>query len=663
MNGPAASVDDNHVDISVDFLRDTYPALRAIDEALLGKVVEDLAKDWVFKKAHLDMLSRQALVERKLPMLFVEVVKPPPPQDVMKPPSPQKKQRTSKEINAKSLVLPTHVVPPAPDPKPDFISVNWLEDAIVRVICGLQNTDDRRAENNRDNDMLKRNPPLGLARCSRGGKSRALKEIAAKCRNHPINGFDVVDDTPVAVKPTLTCIYVCFNDTTSIEPWEQDDPLQALLRRIAFGAAAKTEEKPQSFASFMEDRPTWDMASFLEWIGNTPCLLLIDELNLLKKFTERGSLEASNFGIFLKKYFIGMENRYLVFSSHLLGTLNFFSRYLDSSEASSRHVELLDLPLVPSLQQAVGLKKGLNSVREAVYYGLIPGIIFESTEQIIKGKRHELVSKALDTNSDRLDICFLAILRSIIVGKLDNDNFPHELSLLLDSVQREPEEVDEVRWIPFHLQYVFEQFGAKQDFIHAGLSKTMASLCNLLKDAKELSGEGWEGLFVLFLIVRGLSGEPDDFFIPKWWFDQIPGDLEVVYNNYNALLNQTRLIGDCKTWDQLKPGVPVPHDRKRMNVFYPTHNNFEVYDVIVIFSVNGVVKQRLGYQLKEGKSSNKPTAHPDMTSSFFIQGRPPQHTLQNGWTVVDNRLIDSFFGVSGMQWTPMSWRQFRNQNS
>ena len=179
MNGPAASVDDNHVDISVDFLRDTYPALRAIDEALLGKVVEDLAKDWVFKKAHLDMLSRQALVERKLPMLFVEVVKPPPPQDVMKPPSPQKKQRTSKEINAKSLVLPTHVVPPAPDPKPDFISVNWLEDAIVRVICGLQNTDDRRAENNRDNDMLKRNPPLGLARCSRGGKSRALKEIAA----------------------------------------------------------------------------------------------------------------------------------------------------------------------------------------------------------------------------------------------------------------------------------------------------------------------------------------------------------------------------------------------------------------------------------------------------------------------------------------------------
>ncbi|KAL3913423.1 MAG: hypothetical protein SGILL_006498 [Bacillariaceae sp.] len=500
---------------------------------------------------------------------------------------------------------------------------------------------------------------MAIVRCSRGGKTRALKEIAAALYNHE---FTVHEDgyearsTPVRTS-RLACLYVSFNDITSIEPWEQADPLQALLRRIAFAA----EQGTRDFSKFMAERPTWERSSFLEWIGDAPCLLLIDELNNLKKLTERDSAAAFEFGHFLKNHFIGAENRYLIFSSHTLGTLNLVCRYLDTSKASSRHVELLDLPLVPTLEDAMLLKNSLRSVREAVYYGLIPGIIHKSTGPGIRGKRKDLVDKALETTSHELEIRFLAVLHSLIFGTL-KASFPYELSLLLDTVQRGPYEVDVIRWIPYHLQYVLEEFGHSPHFVHAELATKMSLLCDLMNNSKELSGEGWDALFVLFLLVRGLSRNPDGFFVPDWWFKEVPGMVEVVYNGYNAISNAGRLLGHCKTWEDLKDGVVVPSDKRRMNILYPTHNNFEVYDVIIVFSDGGRVTLKYGYQLNEGKSSRRHKPDPDMDSSFFVQGKSPKDTIENDWKVAGTEPINSFFGVSGRLWAPENWRNFQGNN-
>jgi hypothetical protein len=81
------------------------------------------------------------------------------------------------------------------------------------------------------------------------------------------------------------------------------------------------------------------------------------------------------------------------------------------------------------------------------------------------------------------------------------------------------------------------------------MAEVMASLCRQLLESKELSGDGWEGLFVLFLLARSIAGKSDGYFLPdKEWLTGSFADLEVKYNPY---CGKTRSLGDCKNWEQL----------------------------------------------------------------------------------------------------------------
>lgn len=93
--------------------------------------------------------------------------------------------------------------------EPPFVcNDDWWE-CIAGIEAQLESEDDGRSQV----------PPMALVRCSRGGKTRALREIARKVRSR---GYAV--------------LFVSFNDKTSMKFCEQEDPLQALLRRIAFSA-------------------------------------------------------------------------------------------------------------------------------------------------------------------------------------------------------------------------------------------------------------------------------------------------------------------------------------------------------------------------------------------------------------------------------------------
>ena len=153
---------------------------------------------------------------------------------------------------------------------------------------------------------------------------------------------------------------------------------------------------------------------------------------------------------------------------------------------------------------------------------------------------------------------------------------------------------------------------------------------------------------MLFLGARCLNQESDDVIVPKRWFsdskteqedflgnehgESRPFDgcttseelkSEVVLNGYNSELNNNLLFSECKTWDELKAGV-VPGRNKRycLNILYPSHNNFEVYDVIVAVFVQGKRTEVWGYQLQEGQAPRKHQVNPDMHKSLFVQGSP-----------------------------------------
>lgn len=573
--------------------------------------------------------------------------------------APNKKRRllASTAIENKALLSPADVmIPTASHPK--FVCPElWFDEVQAEIVWGLENSDDEKVKTDRNNIELDRIPPMGLVRCSRGGKTRALCEIANKMKGYRLERCDS-DVKPVA------CIYVSFNDFTGLEQWEQRNPLQALLRRIAFAALSPDDSRTRSdrFVDFLMKEPVWEESAFLKWIGDTPCVLLIDELNNLNKLTEKNSTDAEGFGLFLKREFISKKNRYLVFSSHLLGTFSFLSEYLDRSKGSCRPITLQELPIVPSFQEALTLKKSLNSVREAMYYGLIPGMIYESNTKgkHIGGKRSDRVKEAIRNHSDELDACFRSILKSLIDGYTD-EKFPEELGLLLDSVQPKIGDLCKIRWVPYHLQFVLHCFGGAS-FAHSRLAEQLSEYCNLVKDAKELSGEGWESLFVLFLVARCLNGKSDKTIVPNLWFETGNEEVAVVLNNYDATLNENLQFADCKTWDEMKRGVVPVNESRCLNILYPSHNNFEVYDVIVVYFFRGK-KQFWGYQLKERKAPRKHKAHRDMVRSLFVQGSPPVETKtddEKGWTIPGKEAIDTFFGESGKHWTPENWRRFRN---
>ena len=156
---------------------------------------------------------------------------------------------------------------------PSFVAPDgWLDDLCktVRDEFKILETENPRVS------------PVALVRCSRGGKTRALHELAWALRKE--NATDAI-------------IYVSFNGFTSLEPWEYEQPLEALCRRILF--AALGEKDTRSFRDFIEST-TANESDVIDWLGNTPCILLAD------------------FAVFLKVTFLVPAGRALVFSSHVI---------------------------------------------------------------------------------------------------------------------------------------------------------------------------------------------------------------------------------------------------------------------------------------------------------------------------------------------------------
>jgi len=322
------------------------------------------------------------------------------------------------------------VTPPKAS-RPTFVCPqNWTTEVKSGIAYGLTATDSKSCARDRNDDTLYQTSPMSVVRCSRGGKTRALYEIA-----NLMEGWKDDDEIPLAR------IYVSFNDNTTVQIWEQEDPLQALLRRIAFAASvdkvsSTNEGKEELFNKFLDKKPVWEIDSFLKWIDDAPCLLLIDQLNNLNALTKRNSDAAEDFGLFLQRHFIGKKNRYLVFSSHLLGANVFFREYVDRSNGSCRSIILQELPIVSSLQEATSLKPSLDSTREAVYYGLVPGMIYEAQKdwKKIVGKRETRVKEALEKRSNDLDCLFRSILKSLVDG---TTKVGEDLGILVDSAKEE----------------------------------------------------------------------------------------------------------------------------------------------------------------------------------------------------------------------------------
>lgn len=519
---------------------------------------------------------------------------------------------------------------PRINPPPFVCGKTWLKDMRDLVMLNVDKFEEEGAE---DDDRVQ---PLCLARCSRGGKTRSLYSVVEG------GSFD------------FKSLVVSFNDSSATKTAEQDDPLAALTRRIAF-AAYKGQRTTDNFNEKFRHLVVSEK-SVIQWLGRARCVLLIDELNNLENLASRTTASEA-FADFLKENFLKVAGRYFVFTTHEVFVTGQLSLLMDSK--SNRKFAYRALPFIPSLiaaQNAFSFEE-LNA-RSAIYCGLLPGLILMLKHGSFPAdKRRSAVEAFLST--DYREDTVVNLLKSLVDGR--RELVPKSLEQLMDA-----SDGGELRWVPEHMANVLRDI-AEQGFVKLSVDlrghlSTIVDLFGQFKSARAHAGDGWEALFVLVLLVRVLTKETDHL-IDLTTFTNTNSAYKSSYNS-SITVTAKQQFEDIQDVDALMAAIPKKQDGAHVAIYYPKHASFKQYDTLVVmWNEAGEWFKTIGYQLKEGKEIPADQARSGF-QNFVVRGKAAQRSnkLRN-WEVPSDGQIDSFFGTSGVHWTPKRWKALKESSA
>lgn len=300
-----------------------------------------------------------------------------------------------------------------------------------------------------------------------------------------------------------------------------------------------------------------------------------------------------------------------------------------------------------SLGQAnSSLNCGSLTAREALFYGLIPGIIYlAKSNNLGHEKRDAAIGDCEHLVSEEL---MKRLLQSFFDG--DRSLVFAPLLQLMDTGND-----GKITWIPYHMTEVLRVLG-RSSFLSQSMRLGLGHVVKHLeqfRDSKEASGDGWEALFVATLLIRALSGKfdttcfklSDAFLVSNC---SVSFDMLLKRNNSHLIKSVDEFVGQIKEPDS------YPH----IGIFYPRHASFEEVDVIVAAWREKGDQVLYGYQLKEGKALPENEPNTLFDSCWVIRGDPPRNGKEvRRWVPFNASDVKEFFGYSGAQWTPTRWRE------
>jgi hypothetical protein len=215
-----------------------------------------------------------------------------------------------------------------------------------------------------------------------------------------------------------------------------------------------------------------------------------------------------------------------------------------------------------------------------------------------------------------------------------------------------------IAWIPFHMAAILYGFAYALPLQQRTLLLTIVGMFSQFRDAKEKTGEAWESLFLIVLLIRLATYQFDTVLLPmnSRLFDGCCISYNDFFNN-NSGPNGTSVVDYVAS---MKTPETLPH----IVVYFPSHAQFETYDVIVAAYDEEGTRSLFGYQLKEGKKC--PVQEPDskFQKSFCIRGCPAQEENSlHQWTLLSESQIELFFGESGRHWIPSCWDKLQSEKS
>jgi hypothetical protein len=236
------------------------------------------------------------------------------------------------------------------------------------------------------------------------------------------------------------------------------------------------------------------------------------------------------------------------------------------------------------------------NARMMLFYGLIPSLIFEAHKQeqsksvnyLPFDKRDEAISHCIENGYVNDDSVRL-LLSSFITGY--ESGIPSPLLQLMNTVER-----SKVLWIPFHMTEMLSRFS--EHVTYGTALKEIVVLFDEFMHAKEKSGNAWESLFIIVLLIRCLSRQFTTSLLPVQ--DERLASSSVSVNEY--FLSKTKTFGQINDLDEFVSCFTTPPDLPHIVIYHPTHAQFETVDVIVAVHYTASDRELYAYQLKEGKT-------------------------------------------------------------
>ncbi len=417
--------------------------------------------------------------------------------------------------------------------------------------------------------------PTAFIRCSRGGKTRVLLELNKMLR---------------AQYPQVAVVYISFNNFSSLEPWELHDPLGALCRRIAFSALKQRDATPAGFDEFRHTSVRG--SDIISWLGATPCILLIDELNVGLDGVE--APHVAQLAQFLKKHFLFTRGRYFAFSSHVVPGGRGLGDFMDS--VSERGIVIQQLPLIPSMADARTKFQWPDlSVRQALFRGRVPALISYTRGTMPRSfdKRKAAIDQVFHQwNGNNVE----ELLGTFLSGA--SAPVPQPLLQLMTVAPVKGQGM--IVWIPFHMEHVLQSI-AEAGPVDGALRAVVSALNEMFdgfEAGKTSGGDSWEALFAIAVVIRLVTRR----------FHQLLdlGKLlppDALYGlSYNRLWEQQGLaFPDITTLSELIGGLVAPVTYPHAAAYYPPHARFEAYDLIVVLHQAQDKRVVYGFQLKDAR--------------------------------------------------------------
>lgn len=294
-----------------------------------------------------------------------------------------------------------------------------------------------------------------------------------------------------------------------------------------------------------------------------------------------------------------------MFSSHVVSTSKQLLDYMEprGNKQSFRGVILRELPLVPNMRKARILSPNINP-REALYYGLIPSLIHEvhmgrTPVSIATDLAKECIHSPVMTDEN-----VIALLHSFLTG---TDDFGMPALLPLMSVGEDSTSSSSPpsrwchRWIPLLMVEVLREFSNSRYYQSGEIKEILGDIVDLFeafKLSKEQSGDGWESLFVIALLIRSLTNDFHSKFFPSSLSSSSP--CSVSYNRWTRS-SSTPEFSQIINLTELFKYLPQPDHRPHIDIYFPSFSNFQKVDVIFLFYDDKGGCHICLYQLKEGE--------------------------------------------------------------